>query len=150
MLLTIVFFTYSLPTYLNYNTIFLNVGYKKLLRGICWVLFSLLLDWSFWSFDYFWKILDFIGQASSLRTTIVYKIYLQNPQKIVRWSFGVNCKLDCLYCLNSKFKFILPNNLTLHNWTWQVGQHVLWRVKVEPINKLKFTWFSFDNNTFFE
>ncbi len=57
MLFTIVFFTHSLSTYLNYKVIFLNVWYKKLLRGICWVLFSFLLDWSFWSFDFVWKIL---------------------------------------------------------------------------------------------
>jgi hypothetical protein len=57
--LAIVFFTNSLPTYLNHNTIFHNVGYKKLLRGTCWVLVSLLLDWSFWSLDLF-KILWFV------------------------------------------------------------------------------------------
>jgi hypothetical protein len=44
-------------TYLNYNYIFLNVGYKKLLRGTCWVLFSLLLDWSF---DHIWFALRLI------------------------------------------------------------------------------------------
>jgi hypothetical protein len=39
------------------------VGYKKLptLGGFVELLYSLLLDWSFWSFDYFWKILDYFS-----------------------------------------------------------------------------------------
>ena len=48
-LLTIVFFTHSLPTYLSY------------LGGFVELLYTLLLDWSFWSFDYLWKILDYFS-----------------------------------------------------------------------------------------
>ncbi len=69
MLLTIVFFTHSLSTYQNYKVIYLNIWYKKLLRGICWAFVSLLLDGSFWSIDFIWKTFDILA-TGSLRATL--------------------------------------------------------------------------------
>jgi len=82
---TIVFFTNSLHTYLNYNNIFHNVRYKKLLRGICWALISLLLDWSF---DHLTSLKDiwFICQVSSLRAKAVITVNLF--KKVSGWSKG--------------------------------------------------------------
>ena len=57
---------------------------KKLLRGICWALFSLLLDWSFDHIWYIWKIFDFISQASSLRTTEIIKMFLNYSYLLLR------------------------------------------------------------------
>ncbi len=54
---TVVFFNNSLPTYYNYNIIFLMCNIRELFRDFWSLNTHLLLDWSFWSLDLFERYL---------------------------------------------------------------------------------------------
>ena len=84
-----VFFTNSLLSYLNYNIIFLMWDIRSCLREFY---SHLLLDWSFWSLDYFERYLILLA-TGSLRTSQYINILK------MFWLSKLSVTLDCLWRL---------------------------------------------------
>ena len=125
VLLTIVFFIHSLSTYQNYKVIFLNIWYKKLLRGIGWAFVSLLLDVSFWQIDLLKRPYDLLA-TGSLRATIFVRCWkANNSKKKLYW--------QALYQKNTLSKV-------------NISSRKVWKVIIYSTHFLNFTDFYFCNS----